>query len=60
MFSPETLPETALQTKKAKFMLRSGHILLGTFDDAAEVWARFDVLLASGVDVPVEVIPAVL
>lgn len=60
MFSAKTLPETVLQTKKAKFMLRSGRILLGTYDNAADVWAQFDVLLASGVDVTVEVIPAVL
>lgn len=45
---------------KATFTLRSGNILLGTYDDAAEVWQRFDVLLASGVDVTIEVIPAVL
>jgi len=45
---------------KAKFTLRSGRILLGTYDDAGEVWAQFDVLLASGVDVTIEVVPAVL
>jgi hypothetical protein len=45
---------------KATFTLRHGKILLGTYDNAAEAWRRFDVLLASGVDVTVEVIPAVL
>lgn len=45
---------------KATFSLRSGNILLGTYDDPAEVWQRFDILLASGVDVTIEVIPAVL
>lgn len=60
MFSAKTLPETALQTKKAKFELRHGKILLGTYDSAAAVWAQFDVLLAVGIDVTVEVVPAVL
>jgi hypothetical protein len=45
---------------KAAFTLHSGKILLGTFDNAAEVWQRFDVLLASGLDVTIEAIPAVL
>jgi hypothetical protein len=45
---------------KATFTLRHGKILLGTYDNAAEVWQRFDALLASGVDATIEVIPAVL
>ena len=45
---------------KATFTLRSGRILLGTYDNAGEAWQRFDALLASGADVTIEVIPAVL
>ena len=45
---------------EAKFTLPQREILLGTYDNAAEDWRRSDVLLASGVDVTVEVIPAVL
>lgn len=59
MFAHKTLPESALQSK-ASFNLRSGRILLGTFDNAADVWAKFDALIESGVDVTIEVIPAVL
>lgn len=54
-----TQPIPAIKSKAA-FTLRSGKILLGTYDTAAEVWQRFDVLLASGVDVTIEAIPAVL
>jgi hypothetical protein len=52
-------PVPAIKSKAA-FTLHSGKILLGTFDNAAEVWQRFDVLLASGLDVAIEAIPAVL
>jgi hypothetical protein len=58
MFAPKTLPEAAPKSK-ASFTLRSGNILLGTFDNAGDAWVQFDALLASGVDVSIEVIPAV-
>jgi hypothetical protein len=58
-FPAPTQPIPAIKSK-AKFTLRSGKILLGTYDGVAEFWQRFDVLVASGVDVTIEVIPAVL
>jgi hypothetical protein len=59
MSAPETLPESVLKAK-ASFAIRSGNILLQTFDSAAEMWTLHDRLLAEGVDVRVEVTPAVL
>jgi hypothetical protein len=59
MSASETLPEAAPKSKTS-FALRSGNILLETFDNPCDAWKRHDLLLASGVDVTLDVTPAVL
>jgi hypothetical protein len=59
MSAPETLPESALKAK-ASYAVRSGNILLETFDNSADAWKLHDRLLAGGVDVRIDITPAVL
>ena len=59
MSAPETLPESLLKAK-ASYAVRSGNILLETFETANDMWKLHDRLLAQGVDVRVDVTPAVL
>jgi hypothetical protein len=59
MSASETLPESAPESK-ASYALRFGNILLEIFDNPCDAWKRHDLLLASGVDVTLDVTPAVL
>jgi hypothetical protein len=59
MLAKKTLPES-FPKSKARFTLRCGSISLETFDNANDAWKRHDALLAAGIDLTLEVVPAVL